>query len=433
MKTKLFALFLALMASANILYAESGACGENLKWDLTGGVLTISGTGDMYDFEYKYENGLGYCNTPWHSQRENITSVVINDGVTNIGYGAFYGCSAIYSATIANSVTGIGSLAFCDCSSLTFIEIPNTVEIIGVSVFSGCTDLPVIDNLRYADTYLVGAVDKSLLTYTIKEGTKWIGYQAFSWCDNLTSLTIPNSVTCIGQDAFSSCTGLTSIEIPNSVTRIEGNAFFGCTSLTSITIPNSVFSIGASVFMWSGITSPVYNVHAFAYLPPSYSGHYSIPEGVGSISGGAFIGCKNLTSLSIPNTVTSIGVFAFESCHGLTSVTIPKSVTNIGTWAFDDCTGLTSVSCLAITLPKMGVGVFADVDCSQIPLYVPKQSLELYQAADQWKDFGMILPVGEDINQVSSEETQLEKIMRNGQILIINGEKTFTLTGQEVK
>jgi len=97
--------------------------------------------------------------------------------------------------TIPNSVTSIGNQTFCNCSGLTSVTIPNSVTSIGEAAFSGCTGLPVIDNIRYADTYLVTAVDKTLSTYTIKEGTKWIGNNAFNGCKTLTSVTIPDSIT----------------------------------------------------------------------------------------------------------------------------------------------------------------------------------------------------------------------------------------------
>ena len=94
---------------------------------------------------------------------------------------------------------------------LTSINIPDSVTTIEDGAFMECTSLPVEDNLRYADTYLVGAVDESLSTYTIKEGTKWIGTYAFNGCSDLTSITIPDSVTSIGFAAFQNCSNLTEI------------------------------------------------------------------------------------------------------------------------------------------------------------------------------------------------------------------------------
>jgi len=173
------------------------------------------------------------------------------------------------------------------------------VTSIGRSAFYGCSSLPVIDGIRYADTYLVEATDKTLSTYTIKESTRWIGENAFESCGSLTSITIPNSVTSIGDGAFP----------------------YG-----------------------SSLTSPVYNEHIFAYMPKSYLGDYTIPAGIKSIASGAFSGCSSLTSVTIPNSVTSIGWAAFEECSSLTSVTIPESVTSIGNHAFSGCTGLTSVT-----------------------------------------------------------------------------------------
>ena len=112
--------------------------------------------------------------------------------------------------------------------------------------------MPIIDNIRYADTYLIEAVDKTLSTYTIKEGTKWIGNSAFYGCTGLTSITIPSSVTSIGGVAFRDCTGLTSVIIPDNVTSIGNSAFRDCTSLTSVAIPNSIISIEYGAF--SGCT-----------------------------------------------------------------------------------------------------------------------------------------------------------------------------------
>ena len=185
-----------------------------------------------------------------------------------------------------------------------------------------------------------------------------IGRWAFQYCSGLTSVTIPNSVTSIGNEAFYECTGLTSVDIPNSVTSIGKSAFFSCSGLTSITIPNSVTSIGdCALSVCSGLKDVIIVNNMFVHLPKTYSGHYSIPENISQIIGGAFGGCSGLTSVTIPNSVTSIGEAAFAGCSGLTSVTIPNSVTSIGNYAFQECTGLTSVT-IPNSVTSIGEGAF---------------------------------------------------------------------------
>jgi len=205
MKHKILLTGLMLLLGLTISAQQSGTCGENLTWTLENGTLTISGTGEMEN--YQEDN---YA--PWYSSRSSITSVTISDGVTSIGNYAFYNCSSMTSVTIPNSVTSIGERAFFRCSSLTSVTIGNSVT--------------------------------SIEDY------------AFEWCSSLTSVTIPNSVTSIGEGAFLGCSSLTSVTIPNSVTSIGSSAFYGCSSLTSVTIPNSVTSIVEYAFAWcSSLTS----------------------------------------------------------------------------------------------------------------------------------------------------------------------------------
>ena len=177
-----------------------------------------------------------------------LQSIILPDDLEVIGQGAFSGCSSLESVTLGTNLKEIGAEAFNECGSLTEITIPENVEAISENVFYRCSSLPVENNLRYADTYLVEAVDKTLSTYSIKKGTKWIGSDAFKGCTSLTSITIPNSVTSIGESAFENCTGLTSITFPNSVTSIGNLAFNSCSGLTSITIGNSVTWIGDYAF-----------------------------------------------------------------------------------------------------------------------------------------------------------------------------------------
>ena len=293
MKTKLFTLLLAIVASVGTIFAQSGTCGDNLTWNLIDGVLTISGTGTMTDWTLSSKS-------PWDLYSKNITSVTIGNNVTSIGNYAFYVCTGLTSVTIPNSVTSIGNSAFSGCTKL-------TSPVYNANCFA------------YMPESYTGA-------YAIPEGIKQIAGCAFQNCSGLTSITIPNSVTSIGEGAFYNCTGLTSITIPNSVTSIGDWVFYNCSGLTSVTIPNSVTSIGHSAFYrCSGLTS------------------VTIGNSVTSIADCAFYYCTGLTSVTIPNSVTSIGNSAFYCCTGLTSVTIPNSVTSIGSLAFSNCSGLTSI------------------------------------------------------------------------------------------
>lgn len=196
---------------------------ENLTWNLTNGVLTISGNGYMP----QYSGML----SPWFYFRDSINSIVINEGVKSIGSNIFYNCVNLTSIIIPNSVTSIGEYAFRECINLTSVTIPNSVTYIGTGAFSGCTGLisPVYNSYIFA--YMPTSYSG---TYAIHSGLESIANGAFSGCSNLTSVTIPNSITSIGYSAFEGCTSLTYVTIPNSVTKIGSNAFSGCTYLTDI-------------------------------------------------------------------------------------------------------------------------------------------------------------------------------------------------------
>ncbi|MCH5187521.1 MAG: leucine-rich repeat domain-containing protein, partial [Oscillospiraceae bacterium] len=174
------AMLLAVMPVMTIYGAgimDSGTCGDNLTWVLDDeGALTISGTGDMTNWYWYSDDSV-----PWYDSYPYIKKVIICDGVTSIGYCAFYKCTSLTSITIPDSVTSIGWSAFYNCTSLTSITIPDSVTSIGDRAFSGCT---------------------SLASIIIPNSVTSIGESAFYYCASLASITIPNSVTSIGYCAF---------------------------------------------------------------------------------------------------------------------------------------------------------------------------------------------------------------------------------------
>ena len=157
----------------------------------------------------------------------NITEIIINDGVTQIGKCAFQHNTSLTEFIIPENVTNIGEYAFYGCSSLLEIKLPDNIQKINRYTFSECTNLK---NVKISKSVTI------------------IDVCAFSKCSNLTNIIIPNSVENIGIYAFSECTNLNNVNIGESVKTIGNNAFEKCTSLKNIIIPNNVQTIGASSF-----------------------------------------------------------------------------------------------------------------------------------------------------------------------------------------
>lgn len=243
----------------------SGTCGDNLTWKLDDeGTLTISGKGAMTEW-------VNIDSAPWKTYSNTINKVVIQPGVTSIGWSAFQGCSSLKSITIPEGVTSIEWGAFQGCSSLMSITIPESVTSIGWKAFKGCS---------------------RLMSITIPEGVTSIGDSAFEDCRGLTSISLPESVIKIGNYAFKSTALTGKFVIPSGVTKIGDGLFENCQKLTEVVIPDGITFIGPYAFKYTGITS------------------FVIPDGIRTINVDTFYGTR-LDRITIPVSVTAINPSAF--------------------------------------------------------------------------------------------------------------------------
>ncbi|MDO5862021.1 MAG: leucine-rich repeat protein [Thermoplasmata archaeon] len=218
------------------------------------GTLYIQGTGQMNNFSSVNAGG----GPPWNSNLEantTIKSLMIGNGVSEIGANAFNNCIALKTVSIASGVKNIGSQAFYGCESLVSVTLPDSVTVISSSAFRGCSSL---SSITYSDSVELGT-------------------RAFQGCISLTSVIIPKNVA---YGAFIGCTSLTSVTIPSRITSIGSYAFQDCTNLVAVYLENSSVTINDGAFGFSEYmqskTRVVYTLSAITYNETNWGSRTSI-------------------------------------------------------------------------------------------------------------------------------------------------------------
>lgn len=465
-------------------FARFDQCGDSLTWeyDPLTTTLTITGTGDMYD--YSYEGG------PWAAYAPEITKVVLPDGLTSIGRHAFRNCSSIVSIAIPSTVTTINDYAFAYCSVLSSINLPVGLTHVGNYAFEGCssiTSVSIPDGVTYLGT---GAFDGcSELTYlSIPSSVDfvyvdldgWVSYNYSMWIigqcyklktlitpadffgavpeeygeileempyftRNLESLTIisgdelhpltfdfinqnhrnikhidlsASTSTTLAEGAFENCYKLDSLVLPAQLEKISYMAIAECVNLQSIVIPASVVEIDDRAFE---------NCRMLSSITFAEDGELS------RIGNWAFYNNHELTNVVIPEGVTEIGHAAFYGCTYLNELTLPSTMQQVADNGFALCGKLKKMTVKAMTPPAIHAKTFFDVD-RQIPVYVPDEVVDTYKNDPYWKEFNIQgkSNASTSVENTAANGSNVQKIVRDGQLLILREGKTYSVMGQEM-
>ena len=416
-----------------------------------------------------------------------LTSITIPNSVTSIGYSAFDGCSGLTSVTIPNSVTIIGQSAFYGCENLKSISIPNSVTSIGSYAFSNCANLTSVsipNNItRIEEGTFSGC--SSLASIIIPKDVTYIGNDAFYGCRNLTSIVwdakncsaykfggqlesvvfgnevenIPNSL-CAGK------TNITSIVVPNNVISIGENAFIRCSNLQTLTLGENITTYGSSAFSGCSSLTSIYNyrrtpvalnanvfkdVDYFACTLYVLEGSVDMYKSDRSSWKDFFYNIEPISAIST-TTGNDIQVTPTDNTANIVwpkvngaetyeLVIKDKSGNVICTLIFNANGQLTSIAFnaplrnnalqqaqaagFAFTVTGLNSGTNYDL------VMTSKNS---NGETIQTKTVSFTTTGNaQSVENILGGNAQSTKILRNGQLYILRGEKTYTLQGQEVK
>ncbi len=261
---------------------------------------------------------LRNVNNEW----EEVTSIEIPNGITEIGEYQFCGFNNVTSITIPNSVTSIGKYAFEDCSSLTSVYYEGSIE--------DWINNPLTGEMFFSTT-------NSNHFYFRNTSNEW---------EEVIHLEIPISIEKIGTNKFYEFNNIVSMTLSNSVNSIENNAFSGCSKLVEVyNLSNLNITTGSSDNGSIGYYAKVIHTTLeeesrliekdnYIFIKDNDNKYYLV----------SYRGVD--TELVLPNDIESnyeINQYAFKGCQNLTSITIPNKVTRVGISAFDMCIGLTSI------------------------------------------------------------------------------------------
>lgn len=321
------------------------------------------------------------------------TRVVVPEGITVIGPGAFAGNEALDRVILPNTVKEIKEEAFLNCLLLQTIHFPEGLFYLGESAFENCVKLiraQLPETLTILPRFTFNRC-KLLNEVTFGSKLQEIGALAFYGCTMLGNVSFPETLRRIEDMAFYKCGGLKEIRLPESLKKLGSNIFtlsgirtayidcnlddcgmdvlsqcdklkklifkegvtwigdkfaFHCPNLKYISLPGTLKTIGRNAFEGSlYIKEQIPNgIIGTIFLDGSqYAGKVLIPEGITAMAGGAFYGNTKVTEIILPDSLEFIGSRTFCGCSLLKTMNLPKKITVLEEGVFAYCTELECV------------------------------------------------------------------------------------------
>ncbi len=369
-----------IASDAEIL--ASGDCAENISWFVSEEyVLYINGKG--------YMNSFSKNDSPWHEFSDNITEVIISDGINSIGEYAFYNCTKLTKINLSDVLVDIEGFAFYGCEMLTEINIPQCLYSVQDKAFFSCSSLETVD--------LPASCSK-------------IGKAVFQNCKNLKNVTIRSTIRTIPESMFEGCESLLSVKTGQTITEIGERAFFDCHNLSSISL-FAVHSLGKEAFANCESLSEI-NIRNLDNVPSF-----------------AFSGCKNLSKIILGEEIHTVGINAFSGCTSLNEVILPESVGTIKPGAFGGCTNLREISILNDSVNIGSSYISSDeVFCETIPASAVIKA-NCASNADSYADIN-------NINFIPLYQKEIESVELSKKplqcIYLLGSDKEFKKDGAEL-
>lgn len=345
-------------SSCEVSVLKKETAGDNLIWGLSAdGILKIGGSGSVKNY--------------WEEYIPYIKEIVVESGISNIYYEAFYDYVNIEKVTLPETLTKIYGSAFEGCSNLTTLNLPSSLAEIEDYAFSGCekiSDVYYADSSQKWGTVIIGEDNGNLLSADchfgifLAEGMTLDKSDLEVFVGNTETLTpvfapantTNKSVTWSSSDskiAKVSSAGIVTGVAPGIATVTATSKAGGFVAICTVSVPHGTGAYGSLSWKLDAnghLTISGVGEMASGTMPWSAFTENirtaAVENGVFSIAPSAFANCANLASVSISDSVVSIGDGAFSGCSSLVSVKIPKNVTEIAATTFENCSSLEEVS-----------------------------------------------------------------------------------------